>query len=846
MFRPLNPRSASSAAFLFLTAASLALSLSAPAARADYAESILHTFNAPGAAAGDGQYLYSGVAQTSDGTFWGTTEDGGSAGEGTVWKYTVAGKYSVVHNFGDGSVANDGELPRATLTVGPDGNLYGTAYSGGSGNAGVVYKITPSGTLTILHAFQGISAGDGSEPIASVTFGHDGKLYGTTAYGVDNQDGGGDDDFTGADASSGPAGGTIFSLNSDGSDYIVQYRFYESNETVDALSPYGTLAPASGSSTVLYGTTYQAGPGDSGNVFAFTPGTTDGGGTIKILHSFNDGSVANDGGGPFTGRLIVTSSGNLIGTTTSGGLYGRGVLFELAPDGSSYTILHAFGNGTDGQEPTGGLTLAGDGAYYGVTTLGGTSANDDGTVFRALPTSSGIDYSVVYNFQGGQGTGDEPQAKPFEDSDGNLVGTTMYTGSSANGGSGYGTLYKLAAGLPNPVQIKSLTLSPTSVLGGSANSTATITLNKPAGSKGAVCSISVGSNASSVASVPESVTIPAGHETATFTVTTHATTKTITTGIAVGYNDSEGQTPLTITTATKGVAVYTVTASPTSTQGGTSTTANRVTLNEDAPSDTVVTLSSSNTAVATVPSTLTVLQGYSSRTFTIKTAAVTKATNVTITATYNGMSETTQLMVTPVAVQSITLSPTSTQGGTTTTANTVTLTGKADVDVVVNLQSTNTGVATVPTTVTVKSGTSSQTFPVTTQSVTSTQTVMIQAVQDGPAGFPSATLTVTPAPTTPATLSRVTLNPTTIQGGATPPSNAAFVYIHGNPSGDTTVMLTSSDPSVVAIPSSIVIMQGRSSRSFTYTTKPVTSTETVTITATLNGMSVSANLTVTP
>ena len=85
--------------------------------------------------------------------------------------------YSVLHNFGDGSVANDGAEAQANLTLGTDGNFYGTTPFGGSANLGTVFKMTPAGVVSILHSFgDGSVQNDGYNPISPVIEGDDNKL----------------------------------------------------------------------------------------------------------------------------------------------------------------------------------------------------------------------------------------------------------------------------------------------------------------------------------------------------------------------------------------------------------------------------------------------------------------------------------------------------------------------------------------------------------------------------------------------------------------------------------------------------------------------------------------------
>ncbi len=122
------------------------------------------------------------LVQGADGNFYGTTEEGGAAGFGTFFKITPSGTLTILHNFGDGTVTNDGTDP-ISLIRGFDGSFYGTALSGGSAGAGVAFKITPQGQETILHNFSdGTVANDGANPTGIVE-GSDGNFYVTTSLG---------------------------------------------------------------------------------------------------------------------------------------------------------------------------------------------------------------------------------------------------------------------------------------------------------------------------------------------------------------------------------------------------------------------------------------------------------------------------------------------------------------------------------------------------------------------------------------------------------------------------------------------------------------------------------------
>ncbi|HEY6292396.1 MAG TPA: choice-of-anchor tandem repeat GloVer-containing protein [Terriglobia bacterium] len=131
----------------------------------------------------DGEDPNAGLVQATDGNFYGTTALGGAAGGGTVFKLTPSGTLTTLYSFvcAPGSCA-DGEFPGAGLVLATDGNLYGTTNYGGPAGWGTVFRITPTGTLTTLHRFAGYPA-DGANPEAALVQATNGKFYGTTAAG---------------------------------------------------------------------------------------------------------------------------------------------------------------------------------------------------------------------------------------------------------------------------------------------------------------------------------------------------------------------------------------------------------------------------------------------------------------------------------------------------------------------------------------------------------------------------------------------------------------------------------------------------------------------------------------
>jgi uncharacterized repeat protein (TIGR03803 family) len=133
----------------------------------------LHSFNTT-----DGAYPWSRLIQGSDGNFYGTTTKGGASGAGTVFQITASGTLSVLYSFIN---ADDGARPYASLMQSSDGNFYGTANEGGLIGAGTVFQLTPAGALTTLHSFSGDT--DGGNPWANIIQTADGSFYGTTYSG---------------------------------------------------------------------------------------------------------------------------------------------------------------------------------------------------------------------------------------------------------------------------------------------------------------------------------------------------------------------------------------------------------------------------------------------------------------------------------------------------------------------------------------------------------------------------------------------------------------------------------------------------------------------------------------
>jgi len=161
-----------------------------------------------------------------------------------------------------------------------------------------------------------------------------------------------------------------------------------------------------------------------------TPPSAPGGAwTETVLYSF--GASSTDGNVPVTG-VIFDANGNLYGTTNAGGNFGNGTVYELSPPaavGGAWTesVIYSFTGGTDGDTPWGNLTLDKSGNLYGTTLTGG--------VYKLAPPSGSGSWTetTLYHFPGASNDGVEPQAGVLVDPSGNLYGTTSQGGATSNG-----------------------------------------------------------------------------------------------------------------------------------------------------------------------------------------------------------------------------------------------------------------------------------------------------------------------------------------------------------------------------------------------------------------------------
>lgn len=309
----------------------------------------------------DGAYPIGGLTLATNGDLYGTTSAGGANGYGMVFKVSPQGTLTTVYSFCSQFNCPDGREPGAPPIQATDGNLYGVTILGGTGGCGgchgggIAYRLTLAGKLTVLQNFCTGSCTDGNNPSYPLVQGTDGNFYGV---------------ITGR---SGYYDGKLFKMTPSGT-VTVLYNFCNLKNCTDGAFPYGSLTE--GADGDFYGTTSAGGAvgdGGSGTFYKITRA-----GKLTTLHSFDYETKGNYGSLPLSG-LVLATDGNFYGTTYQGGMgcvFGCGTVFKISPAGK-LTTLYLFG-GPDGAGPYGLFQHTG-GAFYGATAAGG--AKNYGTVF---------------------------------------------------------------------------------------------------------------------------------------------------------------------------------------------------------------------------------------------------------------------------------------------------------------------------------------------------------------------------------------------------------------------------------------------------------------------------------
>jgi uncharacterized repeat protein (TIGR03803 family) len=371
-------------------------------------ESVLYSFSG-----GDGSMPSAGLVFDGSGNLYGTTQNGGVYGFGSVFELTPAqgGGWteSVLYSFTGGL---DGSGPVSSLIFDTAGNLYGTTAYGGTYGDGTAFELVNSSNVWTLNTLWSFGSGDGILPEGALAFDKKGNLYGTL------------------DSSGSQNAGAVFELTPHGGSWTAKI-LHNFGGTHGSRPWAGVTLDGAGN---VYGTTLYDGPGEAGAGIVFKLARVGGKWNYSVIHDFNKGG----GGGPF-GGVVFDPAGNLYGTT-----YGEGsclaTVYKLAPVKKGpwkIRVLHKF-TGGDGCQIYGPVTIDSTGNLYGATNAGGT--NNAGTVFELTPSGKGHYVTqILYDFQGSPDGANPLFMGVVLDGGGNIYGTTFSGGTS-----GLGTVFEVA------------------------------------------------------------------------------------------------------------------------------------------------------------------------------------------------------------------------------------------------------------------------------------------------------------------------------------------------------------------------------------------------------------------
>ena len=372
------------------------------------------------AAPNKGSKPYGGLVSDGAGSFWGTTREGGSGnllGMGTIFKIDAnTGVLTTVVEFTD-SGTTKGMNPQAGLFSDGAGNLWGTTFYGGASFWGTVFKInTTSGVLSTVVEFANNSTTKGGQPAAPLMSDGAGSFWGTTTVGGATNN------------------GTVFKVNQTSSALTTVIEFTNNGATNKGKAP--TAGLVRDTTGMLWGTTSAGGTGGYGTVFKIDPSSN----LLTTVTLFNYSAGPNKGAYPSAG-LFSDGAGSIFGTTPSGAAQLLGSVFRINAGTSAFTTLVEFNYGAvsnRGRAPYGALVADAAGTLWSTTSTGG--ANGAGTIFKVDPVSGA--QAVVVDFTGNTGgnLGSSPYPGLVSDGAGSFWGTTQYGGTA-----GYGTIFKVNA-----------------------------------------------------------------------------------------------------------------------------------------------------------------------------------------------------------------------------------------------------------------------------------------------------------------------------------------------------------------------------------------------------------------
>lgn len=369
---------------------------------------------------GNGLPSMSPLVYDGNGHLFGTTNEGGDNGEGSVYEVDLTQATPAVTTIAsfdpdDSAVegGNQGLNPQGRLALDPSGNLYGATVSGGGDSTnGTIYEIAdPSGvspSIQTLAAFDDTNTGYG--PDSGVVY-YNGVLYGATNHGPNNN------------------GDEIYNYNI-GTQTLSEQVDTASDELVDG-DINGVIVDSSGN--LFFSSQSGSFASEDGSIFEVAPGSS----------SYTTLATLTGNGGPDepVGPLTIGPDGNIYGTTVHGGTTGDGTVFEMDANTHVVTALASFDNSTTGSESNGGLVFVGNNAF-GTASSGG--ADHDGTVFEL--TAAGPPAKLVFidqpTSQVANNSLNNDVTLAIEDASGNIITndtSTVTIGVATPAGSAFGT-----------------------------------------------------------------------------------------------------------------------------------------------------------------------------------------------------------------------------------------------------------------------------------------------------------------------------------------------------------------------------------------------------------------------
>lgn len=315
----------------------------------------------------DGSQSFGSLTVAPNGKLYGSTSQGGANGLGVIFEYDPASNSLTKKIDFTGTTNGSGPSLGSSLLLAANGKFYGTTMTGGSNNTGVLFEYDYN-TNTLTKKIDFVGTSNGSKPQGGLSQAGSGKIYGTTLFGGANNL------------------GVLFEYDPSTGTLAKKIDFDGSN---NGSNPRSEPIPASNGK--LYGVI----PGGTfaGLIYEYDPSTS----TFVKKADFKGTS---NGSFPI-GKMMLASNGKMYGLTNAGGANGRGVLYEYDPSTSILTKYIDFDGTTNGGSPYGSLMEASNGKFYGATESGNGTVSSQGSLFEYDPSAHTL--TPLFNFNGTNG-----------------------------------------------------------------------------------------------------------------------------------------------------------------------------------------------------------------------------------------------------------------------------------------------------------------------------------------------------------------------------------------------------------------------------------------------------------